>query len=188
LSPVLSPFDSAQLFKRPTQQTLKTLSFGLTVKFAFAGSTLPQSHSKLTSHIGWEKFKLSPSLVSGFISRELSIRPISELVRFQSPNFKIVSSGGKDRPLFDLKSLTGQKQKLSKNFPSHMQKNDYKFSLMDMGQLKNVCQSVCLSSVCLSVCDEFVPNYLLNRWSDWREIFFIKLKKICFCIFTVYKN
>ncbi len=31
---------------------------------------------------------------------------------------------------------------------------------MDGGQLKNVCLPVCL----LSVCNEFVPNYLLNRW------------------------
>ncbi len=39
---------------------------------------------------------------------------------------------------------------------------------MDRGQLKNVCLSVvcCLLSV---VCDEFVPNYLLHRWSDWAK-------------------
>jgi hypothetical protein len=41
---------------------------------------------------------------------------------------------------------------------------------MDGGQLKNVC----LSSV---VCNEFVPNYLLNRWSDWHEIFFAKTRE-----------
>jgi hypothetical protein len=29
--------------------------------------------------------------------------------------------------------------------------------------------SVCLLSVCLSVCDEFVPNYILNPWSDWAK-------------------
>jgi hypothetical protein len=50
---------------------------------------------------------------------------------------------------------------------------------MDWGQLKNVCLSsvVCRMSsvVCrlLSVvCNEFIPKYLLNRWSDWHEIFF----------------
>ncbi len=60
---------------------------------------------------------------------------------------------------------------------------------MDGGQLKNVCLSVvcCLSvclpvclSVCLSVvCDEFVPNYLLNRLSDWAKFFSQKLEKMC---------
>ncbi len=35
--------------------------------------------------------------------------------------------------------------------------------------------SVCLLSVCLSVvCDEFVPNYLLNRLSDWAKKIFTK--------------
>ncbi len=73
-------------------------------------------------------------------------------------------------------------------FLPYAKKNDYKFSLIDMGQLKNVCLSVCLSSVCLSVvrlsvCDEFVPNYLLNRWSDWREIFFTKTKENMFLHF-----
>ena len=50
---------------------------------------------------------------------------------------------------------------------------------MDGGQLKNVCLSVCLLSVvCLSVvCDEFVPNYLLNRLSDWAKIFFTKTRE-----------
>ncbi len=40
--------------------------------------------------------------------------------------------------------------------------------------------SVCLSIVCclLSVvCDEFVPNDLLNRWSDWAKIFFTKTRE-----------
>ncbi len=37
---------------------------------------------------------------------------------------------------------------------------------MDGGQLKNVCLSVCCLSV---VCDEFVPNYLLNHWSNWAK-------------------
>ncbi len=43
---------------------------------------------------------------------------------------------------------------------------------MDGGQLKNFC---------LSVCDEFVlPNYLLNRWSDWAKIFFTKAREIVY--------
>jgi hypothetical protein len=47
---------------------------------------------------------------------------------------------------------------------------------MDGGQLKNVCLSViCLSSVC----NEFVPNYLLHHWSDWAKIFLQKLEKMC---------
>ena len=50
-----------------------------------------------------------------------------------------------------------------------------KISHMDGGQLKNVCLSVVCLSVCLSVvCDEFVPNYLLNRLSDWAKKFFTK--------------
>jgi hypothetical protein len=45
---------------------------------------------------------------------------------------------------------------------------------MDGGQLKNVCLSV----VCLlSVCDEFVPNYLLNRWSNFAKFFFTKTRE-----------
>ncbi len=49
---------------------------------------------------------------------------------------------------------------------------------MDGGQFKNVCllSVVCLS-VCLSVCHEFVPNYLLNRWSDWAKFFFTKTRE-----------
>ena len=38
--------------------------------------------------------------------------------------------------------------------------------------------SVCLLSVvCLSVYDEFVPNYLLNRLSDWAKFFFTKTRE-----------
>jgi hypothetical protein len=47
---------------------------------------------------------------------------------------------------------------------------------MDGGQLKCVCLSVCRL---LSVCDEFVPNYLLHRWSDWAKFFLQKLEKMC---------
>jgi hypothetical protein len=32
----------------------------------------------------------------------------------------------------------------------------------------------CLLSV---VCDEFVPNYLLNRWSDWAKFFLTKTRE-----------
>ncbi len=42
------------------------------------------------------------------------------------------------------------------------------------------CLSVCLLSVVccvLSVCHEFVPNYLLNRWSDWAKFFFTKTRE-----------
>jgi hypothetical protein len=50
---------------------------------------------------------------------------------------------------------------------------------MDGGQLKNVCllSVVCCLSVCLSVCDEFVPNYLLNCLSDWAKICFTKTRQ-----------
>ena len=106
---------SAQLSERLTRQLPKTHSFGPTAKSASGASTLLPSRSKLTSLIEWEKFKPSPSLVSGFTFLELSIRPTSELVRFQLPNFEIVSSGGKDRPFSDPKSLTGQSRKLFKN-------------------------------------------------------------------------
>jgi hypothetical protein len=36
---------------------------------------------------------------------------------------------------------------------------------------------VCCLSVCLLVCHEFVPNYLLNPWSDWAKIFFTKTRE-----------
>jgi hypothetical protein len=54
---------------------------------------------------------------------------------------------------------------------------------MDGGQLKNVCLlsvvclSVCLSVCLLSVCHEFVPNDLLNHWSDWAKFFFTKTRE-----------
>ncbi len=49
---------------------------------------------------------------------------------------------------------------------------------MDGGQLKKVCLFVvCCLSVCLSVCDEFIPNYLLNRLSDWATIFFTQTRE-----------
>ncbi len=38
--------------------------------------------------------------------------------------------------------------------------------------------SVCLSVCCLSVCcHEFVPNYLLNHWSDWAKFFFTQTRE-----------
>ena len=55
---------------------------------------------------------------------------------------------------------------------------------MDGGQLKNVC----LLSVCLlSVCDEFVPNYLLNRWSDWAKFFFTKTRENVYLRISILK-
>jgi len=56
-----------------------------------------------------------------------------------------------------------------------------KISHMHGGQLKNVGLSIfCLLSVCyLSVdCQKFIPNYLLNHWSDWNT-FLHNLEKIC---------
>jgi hypothetical protein len=51
----------------------------------------------------------------------------------------------------------------------------FKISHIDGGQLKNVCL---LSVCCLSVvCVEFVPNYLLNHWSDWAKQFFTKTRE-----------
>ena len=38
--------------------------------------------------------------------------------------------------------------------------------------------SVCLSVCCLlSVCHEFVPNYLLHPWSNWAKLFFTKTRE-----------
>ena len=46
-------------------------------------------------------------------------------------------------------------------------------SKMSVCLLSVVCLSVCLSVVC----DEFVPNYLLNPWSDWTKNFFTKTRE-----------
>jgi hypothetical protein len=61
-------------------------------------------------------------------------------------------------------------------------KKKIKIFYMDGGQLKNVCllSVVCLSFVCclLSVvCHEFIPNYLLHRWSDWAKFFLTKTRE-----------
>jgi hypothetical protein len=37
--------------------------------------------------------------------------------------------------------------------------------------------SVCCLSVFLSVCHEFVSDYLLSRWSDWAKTFFTKTRE-----------
>jgi hypothetical protein len=56
---------------------------------------------------------------------------------------------------------------------------------MDGGQLKNVCL---LSVVCcLSVCHEFVPNYLLNRWSDWDKKNFTKARENVYLRISILK-
>ena len=49
--------------------------------------------------------------------------------------------------------------------------------------------SVCclLSVVCLSVCDEFVPNYLLNRWSDWAKFFFTQTRENVYLRISILK-
>jgi hypothetical protein len=44
---------------------------------------------------------------------------------------------------------------------------------MGVNSKMSVCLSVCLLSV---VCGEFVPNYLLNRWSDWDTIVFTTIR------------
>ena len=51
---------------------------------------------------------------------------------------------------------------------------------MDGGQLKNVC--VC---VCLSVCHDFVPNYLLNVWSDWDKKNYTKTRENVYLEFLI---
>jgi hypothetical protein len=58
-------------------------------------------------------------------------------------------------------------------------KKKLKFPIwMGVSSKMSVCLSVCCLSVCLSVvCHEFVPNYLLHRWSDWAKIFFTKTRE-----------
>ncbi len=58
-------------------------------------------------------------------------------------------------------------------------KKKIKISHMDGGSSKMsvCCLSVCLSVVCLSVCHEFIPNYLLHRWSDRAKFFFTKTRE-----------
>jgi hypothetical protein len=34
-----------------------------------------------------------------------------------------------------------------------------------------------MSVCCLSACEEFVPNYLLNGWSDWAKHFFKRTRE-----------
>jgi hypothetical protein len=46
---------------------------------------------------------------------------------------------------------------------------------MDGSEFKNDRLSVCL----LSVCHEFVLNYLLNPWSDGAKFFLQKIEKMC---------
>jgi hypothetical protein len=55
---------------------------------------------------------------------------------------------------------------------------------MDGGQLKNVRLSVCYL---LSVCDEFVPNYLLNRLSDWANFFFKQTRENVYLRISILK-
>ncbi len=55
---------------------------------------------------------------------------------------------------------------------------------MDGGQLKNV---RLLSVCCLSVCDEFVPNYLLNRLSDWAKTFFPQTRENVYLSISILK-
>ena len=47
---------------------------------------------------------------------------------------------------------------------------------------------VCCLSVCLlSVCDEFVPNYLLNHWSDWAKKIFTKTRENVYLRISILK-
>ncbi len=49
--------------------------------------------------------------------------------------------------------------------------------------------SVCLLSVvcCLSVCDEFVPNYLLNRLCDWAKKIFTQTRENVYLRISILK-
>ena len=59
---------------------------------------------------------------------------------------------------------------------------------MGVSSKMSVCLSVvCLLSVCLSVCDEFVPNYLLNHWSDWAKNFFTKTRENVYLRISILK-
>ncbi len=50
-------------------------------------------------------------------------------------------------------------------------KKKLKFPIwMGVSSKMSLCLSVCLSVCLLSVCHEFVPNYLLNHWSDWATL------------------
>ncbi len=56
---------------------------------------------------------------------------------------------------------------------------------MGVSSKMSVC---CLSVVCLLyVCDEFVPNYLLNPWSDWAKIFFTKTRENVYLRISILK-
>ncbi len=39
----------------------------------------------------------------------------------------------------------------------------------------------------MSVCDEFVPNYLLNHWSDLAKIFFTKTRENVYLRISILK-
>ena len=44
--------------------------------------------------------------------------------------------------------------------------------------------SVCVC-VCVSVCNDFVPKYLLNGWSDWDNFFFAKTRENVYLGFLI---
>ncbi len=48
--------------------------------------------------------------------------------------------------------------------------------------------SVCCLSVCLSVCDEFAPYYLLNHLSDWAKKIFTQTRENVYLIFCLRKK